>query len=69
LDDDLDRLLREEMRRSGKSFKEVVNHFLRQGLTVSRQPFVVTPRALGLPMFSHDNVGELLETLERPSHK
>jgi hypothetical protein len=48
LDDDVASLLRQEMRRSGCSLKQAVNHFLRLGLmSAARQqskPFVVTPR-------------------------
>ena len=62
LDDDVARLLRREVRRSGASVKAVVNHFLRLGLMMSarreRKPFVVYPRALGLPPpgLSYDNI-------------
>ena len=38
LDDDVARLLDKESRRSGASFKEVVNRFLRLGLMASKQP-------------------------------
>jgi hypothetical protein len=74
LDDDVARLLNQESRRSGTSFKETVNHFLRLGLTASkraaRKPFVVTPRKLGLPAgLSYDNVEQLLEILEGPEHR
>ena len=74
LDDDVARLLDKESRRSGASFKEVVNHFLRLGLTATKRPthkpFVVTPRKLGLPAgLSYDNVEPLLEALEGPAHR
>jgi hypothetical protein len=74
LDDDIAKLLRQEMRRSGSSFKEAVNHFLRLGLTASsqppRKPFVVEPWSMGLPEgLSYDNIDELLEALEGPYHK
>jgi hypothetical protein len=53
LDDDLAHRLREESRKSGVSFKKIVNHFLRLGLTAGkrplRKPFVVMPRKLKLP--------------------
>jgi hypothetical protein len=62
LDDDIANLLKKEMRRSGASLKETVNHFLRLGLMAprsqGRNPFVVTPRPLGLPL-GYDNVEEL----------
>lgn len=74
LDDDVARLLRTESRKSGTSFKEAVNHFLRLGLAAAKQPqrkkFVVTPRNLGLPPgLSYDNVEELIEYLEGPEHR
>jgi hypothetical protein len=74
LDDDVTNLLKKEMRRSGASFKETVNRFLRLGLMASkqpsRQPFSVTPRALDLPPgLSYDKVEELIEALEGPMHK
>jgi hypothetical protein len=74
LDDDVARLLNKETRRSGSSFKEVVNHFLRLGLMTAkrpaRKPFVVTPRKLGLqPGLTYDNIEQVLETLEGPRHR
>jgi hypothetical protein len=74
LDDDVARLLNKETRRSGTSFKEVVNHYLRLGLMAAkhpaRKPFKVVPLDLGLPAgLSYDNIGELLEALEGPAHK
>ena len=74
LDDDVARLLNKEMRRSGASFKAIVNHFLRLGLLASNpqkgKPFVVTPRNLGLPLgLSYDNVAQLLEALEGGAHR
>ena len=73
LEDDVANMLNKEIRRSGTSFKEAVNHFLRLGLMASkrkRKPFVVTPRPMGLPPgLSYDNVEELIEALEGPLHK
>jgi hypothetical protein len=74
IDEDVAKLLRGEMRRSGLSFKAAVNHFLRLGLANShkprRKPFVVRPLPLKLPAgLSYDNVEELLEALEGPLHK
>ena len=70
LEDDVARLLDKEVRRSGNSFKQVVNHFLRLGLTAkqaARKPFKVTPIDLGLPHY--DKVEDLLEYLEGPEHR
>ena len=74
IDDDVAKMLDREVRRSGTSFKQAVNHFLRLGLSASKnpksKPFVVAPRDLGLPHgITYDNVGELLELLEGPLHK
>jgi hypothetical protein len=75
LDDDVKAKLDQEMRKSGKSFKEVVNDYLRIGLdaqarTNPPKPFVVRTRPLGLkPGLSYDNVEELIELLEGPLHK
>ncbi len=74
LDDDIANLLHQEMRRSGISFKEAVNYYLRLGLLTTKQParkkFVVKPIAMGLPPgLNYDNIGELLEALEGPLHK
>jgi hypothetical protein len=71
LDDDVAQLLHKEVRRSGDSFKGVVNRFLRVGLAVSKQPvrkpFRVKPWSLGLPPF--EKVEELLEYLEGQDHR
>jgi hypothetical protein len=74
LDDDIANLLNKEIRRSGVSFKEAVNHYLRLGLMAAKQPvqkkFVVKPRAMGLPPgLSYDNIGELLDAIEGPLHR
>ena len=70
LDDDVAKLLEKETKRSGNSFKQVVNHFLRLGLTAKqppRKPFKVTPINLGLPHY--DKVEDLLEQLEGPEYR
>ena len=72
LDDDVASLLSKEARKSGESFKHIVNHFLRLGLMASKQParkpFKVTPINLGLPR-DFDKVEDLLEYLEGPEHR
>jgi len=70
LDDDVASLLKKEVRKSGEPFKQVVNRFLRLGLTakpVARKPFVVRPMNLKLPPF--EKVEELLELLEGSDHR
>ena len=74
LDDDVAKLLRHELRRSGASLKAAVNHFLRLGLMSSgkrkRKPFVVHAKPLGLPSgLSYDNMEDLIEALEGSTHK
>jgi hypothetical protein len=73
IDEDVAKLLRREIQRSGASLKAAVNHFLRLGLMAGkpkRKQFVVRPRPLGLPQgLSYDDVEELVEVLEGPAHK
>jgi len=72
LDDDVASLLSKEVRKSGEPFKQVVNRFLRLGLTAAKQParrpFKVKPINLGLPR-DFDKIEELLEYLEGPEHR
>jgi len=75
LDKDVTDKLKAEMRRSGKSFKETVNEFLRTGLAMRQElkttdRFKVQPRSIGVvPGLNYDNIGELLEQLDGPLHK
>ncbi|MFM2125525.1 MAG: hypothetical protein RL328_1976 [Acidobacteriota bacterium] len=74
IDDDIARLLEQQQRRTGATFKDVVNHALRAGLQArtapKRKPFRVTPLDLHLPAgLSYDNVEALIEALEGPAHK
>jgi hypothetical protein len=73
LDEDVAAKLKAEMRRSGKSFKDTVNDFLRLALntkaqTPGRKRFRVKARDLGQlrPGLNLDNIGDLLEQLEGP---
>jgi hypothetical protein len=74
LDADVIAKLRAEARRSGRSFKEIVNTFLRLGLNALRpskppRPFAIKARELGQrPGLNYDNIGELLEQTEGPLH-
>ncbi len=71
LDEDVAALLNKEVRKTGEPFKQVVNRYLRLGLTASKQtsrkPFKVKPWNLNLPAF--EKVEELLEYLEGPDHR
>jgi len=75
IDDDIAVLLEQEVRRSGKPFKAVVNHLLSLGLVQARQPqparrFQVKPRPLGLPPSgNYDDIAAVLEELEVPEHR
>lgn len=68
--------LRSKARRTGRSFKDVVNDALRLGLQTDadngrRSPFEVRTRDLGrlATGLNVDNVGDLLERLEGPLHR
>lgn len=71
LEDDVAALLRKEVRKSGEPFKQVVNRYLRLGLTTpkqpARKPFKAKPWNLQLPPF--EKVEELLEYLEGPDYR
>jgi hypothetical protein len=75
IDDDIARLVEQEQRRSGESFKSTVNTLLRRGLTAGRkpdrvEPFDVKPLPMGLrPGLSYDCIAELLEEAEGPYHR
>jgi len=74
LDDDVAALVRQEVRRSGSSFKATVNELLRKGLVNGNgeapKPFVVTPLPLGLREgLSYDKIEDLIEALEGPMHR
>jgi hypothetical protein len=75
LDDDIVAKLQAESRRTGRSFKVVVNEFLRIGLNARRklkpsEPFQVEARSMGLrPGLSYDNIGDLLDLIEGPLHR
>lgn len=63
-----------KVRQSGKPFKQLVKEWLRLK-SISRrdaaphEPFKVQARALGVfPELNYDNIGELLEKAEGPSH-
>ncbi|MGH9720998.1 MAG: ribbon-helix-helix protein, CopG family [Bryobacteraceae bacterium] len=70
LDDEVAARLKQEVRRSGRSFKETVNELLREGLASRKTvraaaPPLVKARDLRLrPGFNLDNVEELLDQLE-----
>jgi len=75
LEDDVATKLKEEMGRTGRSFKQTVNTVLREGLTAARtrqpdRPFVVRARDLqSLPGVEFDNIAELIDQAEGPLHR
>lgn len=75
LDDDIAAKLEADVRKSGRSFKETVNHFLRLGLnthktTKAPKRFKVKARPLGeRPGLDYDDVWGLIEQLEGSSNK
>lgn len=76
LDEDVAEKLRAEARRSGRSFREVVNEAIRRGLLTHgprrlSERFKVAARDLGnlRPGLDLDNVGELLERVEGSLHR
>ncbi|MCY3841729.1 MAG: DUF2191 domain-containing protein [Gammaproteobacteria bacterium] len=75
IDDDVAAKLRDEMAKSQRSLKEVVNAFLRRGLRAPRDedlatPFTVKARPMGLRSgFDLDDIGGLLESLDGVSRR
>jgi plasmid stability protein len=76
LDEDVAAKLRAESRRSGRSFRDVVNETLRRGLAErriapARKPFRIAARDLGnlRQGLSLDNIGELIEQVEGSLHR
>jgi hypothetical protein len=70
LDQDVAERLREEMRRTGKSFKTSVNEALRRGLALGGRPpraprFTVEPHAFGFkPGIDLDRLNQLSDEIE-----
>lgn len=72
LDDDILRKLKKEIQNSGASFKEVVNEYLRLGLSTkerlsesSNKKFKINARPLGeIQGLNYDNISELLDRIE-----
>ena len=70
IDDDVAALLKQEVRKSGRALKQVVNERLRLGYTAAkpeRKRFVVKAKNLGLPTF--EKTEEYLEFMEGPDHR
>ena len=74
IDDDIAKLVQDEVRRSGDTFKGTVNRLLRDGLTakakrVDNKPFVVEPLFEGRPGINYDKTEALLEEWEGPDYR
>ena len=75
LEDDVYAKLDAEVRRSGESYKKVVNDLLRRALmsqshAKATKTFKVHGRPLNRrPGLNYDNIGELIEQLEGPAHR
>lgn len=76
LDDDIAAKLQAESRRTGRSFRAIVNEAIRHGLAArrpgaTRKPFRVDTRDLGAlrPGLSLDSIANLLEETEGPLHR
>ncbi len=73
LDEDVAAKLKAQVRKTGASFKEVVNETLRKGLfsrQVAVEPFEVEAKPLGLrPGLNYDSFASLLEEIEDPLDK
>ena len=76
LDEDVASRIKAEMRKSGASFKDVVNEMLRKGLLFtdkikqSQRPVKFNTRPLGSrPGLNYDSTSELLEQIEGPWHR
>jgi len=75
LDDDVAAKLDADARKSGRSFKETVNYYLRLGLNMrrsakNRKPFKIRARSLGLrPGLNYDDIWGLIEQVEGPDHR
>lgn len=71
IDADVAALLKQEVRKSGRALKQVVNDRLRLGYTTAKQPerkrFVVKAKNLGLPTF--EKTEDYIEFLEGPDHR
>jgi predicted CopG family antitoxin len=75
LDEDVYRKLESETRRTGRSFKEVVNEHLRRSLVAAkpaarRNPFRVNARSMGArPGVDLSNIQQLLDELDGPARR
>lgn len=73
LDDDVAAAIERQVRRTGRTYRAVVNTALRNGLeqaAASPQPFVVTPQDLDPVVdVDADDVWALIARVEGPAHR
>jgi hypothetical protein len=75
LEDDVVKLIRKEIRRTGEPLKQTVNRLLRSGLIHEQnappaKPFRVRSKGLGLPKeWTSGCIEDLVEMLDGPGHK
>ncbi|MCC7179008.1 MAG: DUF2191 domain-containing protein [Acidobacteria bacterium] len=76
LDDDVAAKIKRQVRKTGRSFRDVVNDTLRRGLATEppaepRPPFRVRARDLGAlqPGVQLDDIAGLLDQVEGPLHR
>jgi hypothetical protein len=75
LDEDVAGKIRQEMRRTGQTFRDVVNTAVRIGLLRPRPQktqgkFVVRARSLDArPGLNYSNISDLIEQIEGPRHQ
>lgn len=75
LDEDVAKLVQQEVRRSGEPVKQTINRLLRNGLAheqnpVPSVPFEIRSKRLGFPKdWTSGCVEELMEMLEGPDHR
>jgi hypothetical protein len=71
VDDDVAILLKKEARDTGEPFKQVVNRYLRRGISAPKHAagkrFKVKAKNLGLPHF--EKTEQYIEFLEGPDHR
>ena len=74
LETDVTAKVKEEMRLTGKSFKDAVNSLLRRGAAARERdnevPFRVIAKPMGeRPGLNFDNISDLIEQVEGPFYK
>lgn len=75
MEDDVAAGIQREVRRTGRSFKSVVNELLRTALHLRKTPrpnprIRIRAKALGIrPGLDYDRISQLLDDIEGPVHR